>query len=166
MSAVRNPIVVVGVGNLLMGDEGIGIRLLELLQESLPHLPDVDLVDVATSGARLLHAVAGRRKAIIVDCAFQGTAPGTLSRSNPEALRSIKELSGLSLHEGDVLEALHLSRVLGECPAEVIVFGIQPARVAPGQDLSPELARQLPLYLDAILAEISRPVPALCPSHS
>jgi hydrogenase maturation protease len=100
-----------------------------------------------------LHAMAHRRRAIFVDCAFMGAEPGAVRRFTPSQVSSRKELAGFSLHEGDLLDAIELSRQLGECPEQVVIFGIQPERVAPGETLSAVLRDRLAEYVKLVQAE-------------
>ena len=146
-------VVVIGLGNPLMSDEGIGVRVVQALESGAVH-PRADFIDAGTSGMKALHAMAGRAKAILVDCAKMGAAPGTLRRFGPDQVASRKQLPGFSLHEGDLLNAIELSRRIGECPAEVVIFGIEPERVEMGESLSPSLARRLGEYVKAVEAEI------------
>lgn len=152
-----NDVVVVGLGNLLMSDEGIGVAIIEQLRARDEEFPGVDLLDAGTSGASMLHLIAGRRKAVIVDCACLGEAPGTLRRFTPDQVRTQKELSGLSLHEADALGVIELSRRLGECPGEVVIFGIQPERVEPGATLSSLLQSRLDEYTERVAQELREP---------
>ena len=71
-------------------------------------------------------------------------------------MRSRKVLTGTALHEGDLLQVLRLSGDLGECPDEVVVFGIEPEQVAPGLELSPRLGGRLEEYVQAVSAEAGR----------
>ena len=146
-------VVVIGLGNPLMSDEGVGVRVVQALEAEGVH-PRADFVDAGTSGMKALHAMAGRAKAILVDCAKMRTEPGTLRRFGPDHVVSRKELPGFSLHEGDLLNTIELSRRIGECPAEVVIFGIEPARVEMGESLSPALASRLGEYVEAVKAEI------------
>ena len=143
--------VVIGLGNLLMADEGVGVRLVRALAAQFPA---VDFCELGTGGMAVLHALAGRRKAVLLDCARMDQPPGTIRRFVPDQVASGKALPGFSLHEGDLLEILALSRRLGECPETVVIFGIQPASLAPGESLSPALASGFDAYLQLIAAEI------------
>ncbi len=58
------------------------------------------------------------------------------------------------LNEGDLLQAVELSRAMGECPDEVVILGIEPAHVGPSEDLSPTLEGRVPEYVRAVLAEL------------
>jgi len=146
-------VVVIGLGNPLMSDEGVGIAVLQALRERGEH-PRADFIDAGTSGMKALHAMAGRKKVVFVDCARMKAQPGTLKRFGPDAVASRKELPGFSLHEGDLLGAIGLSRRIGECPDEVVILGIEPARLELGQGLSAELAARLGGYVAAVEAEL------------
>ncbi len=146
---------VAGLGNPLMGDEGVGIHVMvRLMAEPMDRFPDVEFADLGTSMMSAVHAMTGRRKAVFIDCALMGEEPGALRRFTPEDVRSVKALPRFSLHEGDLLQAVELSRAMGECPDEVVILGIEPAHVGPSQDLSHTLERRVPEYVRAVLAEL------------
>ncbi|MBM4027204.1 MAG: hydrogenase maturation protease, partial [Planctomycetes bacterium] len=149
------PIVVLGLGNPLMADEGIGVYLVERLRESVGESPSVEFVDAGTGGFSILHYLEGRRKAILVDCAFMDEPPGTIRRFTPEEVRSTKVLAHQSLHEADLLRILALARQLGQAPDETVVFGIQPERIEPGMGLSPALRDRIDEYIGQILHQTS-----------
>ena len=144
----------IGLGNLLLTDEGVGVHVIARLSERAARFPQADLVDAGTAGPAVLHLIAGRRKAVLVDCACMARPPGDIRRFTPDEVRSVKALAGSSLHQGDLLQTLELSRRLGECPATVVVFGIQPACVEPGAELSPALAARLDEYAELMAAEL------------
>jgi len=146
--------VIIGLGSPLMSDEGVGVHLIRRLPTHGPFGPRVDLLDLGTAGARILHAVAGRRKVIFVDCAFMDEEPGAIRRFTPDDVKSERVLPRMSLHEGDLLQFIELSRRLGECPEEVVIFGIQPQDTFPGEELSATLADRMEGYLEAILTEL------------
>ena len=139
---------------MLLSDEGVGVHVIRALEEQAERFPDVDLLDLGGGVMSVLHAISGRRKAILVDCALMGEPPGMLRRFAPEEVRTAKRLRGLSRHEGDLLHVLDLARRLGEAPGEVVIFGIQPANVFPGQELSPTLQGRLQEYVDRVVAEL------------
>lgn len=138
-----------------MRDEGVGLAVVRLLMEKAHAFPDAEVIEAGTSLMGALHRMAGRKKAVFVDCALMGTAPGTWRRFTPEQVRSVKSMAGLSLHEGDLCSVLDLSRRLGECPDEVVIFGIEPAVIAMGDELSDLLKGRLPEYARAIADELS-----------
>ena len=147
------PTVIICLGNPLMRDEGIGIRLASELSQCLDDHPDVEVLDLGTGGLTVMHAIAGRKKVVFVDCAILGEAPGMMRRFMPEEVRSSKIRTRYSLHEGDLLDTLNLSRRLGECPEDIVIFGIEPKEIAPGEGLSEELQCNIPHYVETIRRE-------------
>jgi hydrogenase maturation protease len=139
---------------MLMGDDGVGPAVLEALRgESLPE--NVSLINVGTGGLALLHVLARLDAAIIVDAVDFGGAPGEARHLSPESLKSVKQVPGISTHEGDVLRTIEMSRGLGECPKTITILAIQPASMQPSMALSPALAERLPEYVRAVLRMIS-----------
>jgi hydrogenase maturation protease len=146
--------VVLGLGNPLMGDEGIGVYLVEQLARSAAEYPSVDFLDAGTGGLSVLHYIEGRRKAVIIDCAYMDEEPGVIRRFTPDQVRSRKVLAHQSLHEADLMQILAMARQLGQAPEQVILFGIQPERVELGQELSPTLTDKVDEYVSLILNEL------------
>jgi hydrogenase maturation protease len=141
-----------------MRDDGVGVRIVEHLAETVGgRRPDVEFVDLGTSMMAAVHAMAGREKAVFVDCAMMGETPATCRRFGPGEVRSGKALPRMSLHEGDLLQGIHISETLGECPGEIVIIGIQPESVEPGEELSPALSERLEEYAQAVMAELPAP---------
>jgi len=145
--------VVIALGNPLLSDEGIGAYLLEQLKERYEH-DDFELHDMGTAGLSVVHVIAHKQKAVIIDCAFMNQKAGTIRRFTKEQVRSLKLLHGLSLHEGDLLSTIALSESLGECPESIVLFGIEPASIAAGGGLSAALLCNVDKYLGLIAAEL------------
>ena len=110
----KKDIIVLGLGNPLMADEGIGTVIAEKLEAYQEQYPDVEFMDAGTGGMQLLHYIAGRKKAVIVDCAFMGEQPGSIKRFTVDEVTTVKKLAHLSLHEVDILRVIELSKQLGE----------------------------------------------------
>jgi hydrogenase maturation protease len=151
---MRKPVVVLGLGNPLMADEGIGVALVERLLESAAAYPDVDFLEAGTGGLSILYLIEERRKAILIDCAFLDEPPGTIRRFTPDEVQSVKVLAHQSLHEADLMQIIALARPLGQAPGEVVIFGIQPQRVEPGLGLSRTLMERMDEYISLILREL------------
>ena len=145
-SAVRKNIVVIGLGNLLMSDEGIGIHLIRKLSEYQDKFPSAEFIDAGTGGINVLHLIANRKKAVIIDCVKMGKKPGTIKRFEPADVKTTKKMMHFSLHEADILKILTLSRQLGECPDQIVIFGIEPESLGLGQKLSSTLSGNIDLY--------------------
>lgn len=150
--AARCSTLVLGLGNILLRDEGIGVRVAQAL-EGVPLPPDVEVVDGATAGFGLLGLLANRRKVIVIDAIMADEQPGTVLRLSPEDLLPPPGQS-LSLHDVGLLEALAAARQLGESPHEVVIFGVQPQVIECGLELSPALAGLVPRIIELVLAEL------------
>ena len=146
--------IVLGLGNPLMGDEGIGVKVIEMLQSASGDFPGADFVDAGAGGMSLLHLLAGRKKAIIIDCAIMGEKPGTIKRFTPEEVRTVKKLAHLSLHEVDILKVIELARQLEECPDRITFFGIEPESIEQRMGLSDCLTQRLAEYVEAVMTEL------------
>jgi hydrogenase maturation protease len=154
--SITKPVVVLGLGNPLMADEGIATYLLEFLVDRAAEYPDVDFIDAGTGGLSILYQIEGRQKAIVIDCAFMDEPPGTIRRFTPDEVESRKVLAHQSLHEADLMKILAIARDLGQAPDEIVIFGIQPERVEPGMGLSRTLRDRINEYISAILHELRK----------
>lgn len=142
---------VLGVGNVLLRDEGLGVRVVERLRAMA--LPDtVEVFDGATAGFDLLDVVADRRKVIVVDAVQTDAPPGTIFRFSPPELDP-RPQAAVSLHEVGFLEALRAAHLIGCAPEEVVVLGVKPKEVGCGLDLSDEVTAALPKVIALVIAE-------------
>jgi hydrogenase maturation protease len=148
------PTIVIGLGNPLMADEGIGTKLIELLQCRAAEFPLVEFVDAGSGGMNILHLITGREKAVIIDCALMSAPPGSIKRFTLDDIETKKSLSRLSLHEVDIIKVVELSQNLGQGPDEIVFFGIEPEIIAQKMVLSGTLQKNLHLYIETILKEL------------
>jgi len=148
------PTLIICLGNPLMKDEGIGICLASELMVHLTDNPHVEVMDLGTGGLSVMHAIAGREKIIFVDCTIMGQTPGLIRRFTPDQVSSKKLRMRYSLHEGDLLNTIELSRRLGQCPDDIVIFGIEPKEISHGQGLTSELENNIPQYVQTILKEL------------
>lgn len=149
------PLRIIGVGNPLMADDGLGIVAAERLA-ALDWPPGVEVLDGGTGGLTLLDLFGGARGVILLDAVAMGAAPGTLRRFSAEELSALPvKAPGLSAHAGGLAEVLALARELGELPP-LVLFGVEPARVEPGIGLSPPVAAAMEAMLAAVRAEGAR----------
>ncbi len=152
---MKKPTVVLGMGNPLMSDEGIGVVLIDRLSRLAGSFPSVEFADAGTGGMSLLHYFDGRSKAIIIDCANMNEEPGTIKRFTSANVKSVKQLAHLSLHEQDLLKIIEMAKLLDQCPKEIVIFGIQPKSVSFGQSLSKELEQKIDNYISVICKELN-----------
>jgi len=85
-----------------------------------------------------------------------GQTPGMMERFTPGQVRSLKVRMRYSLHEGDLLNTLELSRRLGQCPDDIVIFGVEPKEIAHGEGLTSELENNIQQYVQTILRELDR----------
>jgi hydrogenase maturation protease len=146
-------ILVMGVGNLLLGDDGAGIRAIERLAER--NLPaNVSIIDAGTPGWGLPAWFEGQKKVIIVDAVHMGAVPGAWKRFNPEAVRLFASGEVFSLHEPGLANGLALAEALGNLPEEIVIYGIEPDQCEIAQGLSPAIQQALDPLIEEIFAEI------------
>lgn len=151
--ANRAPILVLGIGNILLRDEGIGVRVVEQLREYL--LPDtIELVDGGTAGADLLDVISDRRKVIVIDAMDADVEPGSVLRLTPDDLAA-GQSAAVSLHEIGLLQTFAMARHLGSAPGEVVIIGIQPKEIIASDQLSPELTACVPTIAKQVIEELS-----------
>jgi len=141
-----------------MADEGIGVVLIEELAKlaAAGKLPseNIEYYDGGCGGMYLLHSIAERQKVILIDCCLMGAEPGTIRRFTPDDVKSVKQMAHLSLHEVDILKVIELAKQIGQCPEEIIIFGIEPVKIAPQMRLNDAIAAKIPDYIAAITKEI------------
>ena len=149
-----HPILVLGVGNLLLTDESAGVRVIGFLEERMPESSGVILMDGGTIGLGLLNAMEDAASLIIVDAARMGEAPGTVRVFLGEEMDAFLRTRGRSPHDiglDDLLDALRLR----ECvPERRALIGIEPRDLAPGDGLSEAVAASVPVAADHALAII------------
>jgi hydrogenase maturation protease len=151
------PILVLGLGNLLLSDDGLGPAVLEQLANSFSDwTSEVELMDGGTQGLALLGQLAGRRAVIIVDALQLGAAPGTVHRLTLNELREISPGRANSGHEGNAGELLGAAQLLGDLPDRLFVVGVEPERIATGIGLSESVRRAMPAAMDQVKCLLSQ----------
>jgi hydrogenase maturation protease len=151
---MENNTVVLGLGNTLMHDEGIGVVLIRHFQSHSADFPHVEFIEASTGGLSILHFLAGKTKAVLIDCAQMNTVPGTIKRFEPEDIESIKELTHYSLHEVDIMKVIEMAKQLGQCPDEVIIFGIEPEKIELAEGISDTLKSRIYDYIAFIAKDL------------
>lgn len=142
---------VLGLGNTLLGDDGIGVRVVERLQgESLK----AEVKNGATLGLSLLETLKSRRKVIVVDAVDMGKVPGSVARFSARELLTLSESRSFSLHEIGLLEVLKIGQSLNEDFGNVIIFGIQPKELHAIERLSPEVEEKIAEVVEMIKKEV------------
>lgn len=146
------PVLVLGVGNILLKDEGVGVRVVEALQrESLP--PGVEVMDGGTLGLDLMAPISRAEKLVVVDVVKGGGEPGAIYRFHAEDI-DVKEAPINSLHQVGLYEVFRLVKQLGSAPREIVIIGVEPKEIDWGLELSPEIQAKLDKVLALVKQEI------------
>ncbi len=146
-------IVVLGVGNTLMQDDGVGVWALRALAEAYELPSSVRLIDAGVAGFRHLPEIAEADCLIILDAVEGDGPPGTLYRLTPEDIPA-RQGPTLSAHEVGIAEILSMAEFLGKLP-KTRILGIQPIETrAVGLDLTPPLQEALPGIVEAVAEEL------------
>lgn len=147
-------IVVLGVGNILLRDEGVGVRVVEELQRRYTFPSNVRVVDGGTQGLWLLPTLQEADHLIVVDAVLGKGEPGTIYRLErddlPKGLRAKQ-----SAHDSDLVEALNLCSLLETGPRDVVVVGIQPEDIQPyGLELTDKVRAKTEDLITRVLEEL------------
>ncbi len=149
------PVVVVGIGNVLLGDDGFGPTVVGMLARQWEFPPDVELVDAGTPGLDLAGQLCGREVVVLVDAVLTDTA-GLCVLTGEELLRALALRPRVSEHDPALAEALAIAALVGEAPRHVRLVGVAPVRCEVGVGLSADVeaaAREAALAIVAMLAE-------------
>ena len=141
---------VVGIGNVLLRDEGIGCHVVGAL-EGIP-LPDVQVIDGGTC-PDVLQLLEDVDKLVIVDAVRGGGMPGQIYRFRPEDV-TLEQKPLLSLHDMSLIDSLKLMQVRHNV-GDAVIIGVEPKEINCGLELSPELQERIPQIIDAILSELN-----------
>jgi hydrogenase maturation protease len=136
-------ILIFGAGNLILSDEGFGVHFVKYMEEQF-HLPDnVEVYDGGTLGIMVTHKFEEADKVFLIDIVDAPGEPGDIFRYVKDDIMLNKLPVKLSPHQIGIQEMLFISELRGACPADLTFFGIVPATLDPGNELSPSLDKGL-----------------------
>ena len=149
----RAPILVLGLGNLLLRDDGVGLALLECLRPAWADDDRIELLDGGTQGIALLPHLEGRRALLVLDAVAHGGAPGAIhivadACANPSG-------RGATAHECNAGDLLAAAAFAGDVPDAVSVVGIEPKELRTGIGLSPSVYAARPEALAAAQRQLA-----------
>jgi hydrogenase maturation protease len=146
---------ILGVGNLLVSDEGVGLHVLERLV-AIYELPEgVQTLDGGTLGLDLLYYLEGVENLLIVDAVEMGNEPGTLLRLEGDKVPSFLSVK-ISPHQIGIPDMLFAAKLKNLYPCNVVLWGVQPGVLETGLDLSPPVAAQVDVLVSEIVDELAR----------
>lgn len=156
VSADQPHITVLGIGNILLTDEGFGVRVIEKLFDEYVFPDNVSIVEGGVLGIHLLGTLSTANHLIVVDAVKNKQPPGTLYRLEKEELPE-RILMKNSLHQTDFLETLTLCRMIEQAPETIVVLGAEPEDIEThGVELTPVVAARVDEMVGRVLQELDR----------
>jgi len=143
-SAHVPPVLVMGLGNVLLGDDGVGPDLLRRVSEKYAGVPEVECVDGGTQGLALLGYLADRSALILLDALAGGKSPGEITVLNRSEILSPGARRATTAHEGNAGDLLAVAQFLGDLPEQVFLVGVEPECLRTELGLSSCVAAAVP----------------------
>lgn len=148
-------IMILGVGNILLTDEGVGIHVLHKINERYEFSPNVSLEDGGVLGVKLLGVISSADQLIVVDAVKNHGVPGSLYRIEGKDVPK-RILAKNSLHQVDLLETLTLCQALDKVP-ETVILGVEPKDIETvGLELTPPVKDRVEELIALVLKEVVR----------
>jgi hydrogenase maturation protease len=149
-------ITILGIGNILLTDEGFGVRVIEKLFDDYVFPDNVSVVEGGVLGIHLLGTLSKADHLIVVDAVKNKQPPGTLYRLEKEELPE-RILMKNSLHQTDFLETLTLCQMIDKAPETIVVLGAEPEDIETHSvDLTPVVAARVDETVRRVLQELDR----------
>ena len=147
---------VLGIGNTLLSDEGVGVHAVNYLAEHYPNLPDVEFLDGGTLSFTLAESIARADGLIVVDATRLDDIPGTVRRFEDTAMDNFLKGKRSSVHEVGLTDLLDMTRLTGDLPERRCLIGIQPRYLEWGERPTPEVEAAVPVAAGQVLEVIGR----------
>jgi hydrogenase maturation protease len=148
-------ILVLGLGNALQSDDGVGVKVVETLLQKYEFSDEVAILDGGTRGMALVACLEKVRKLLVVDAVAWGKNPGELTKlESSEVLNFLGQR--VFSHEDGLAELLTAARFIEVYPEEVVLWGVEPAVLDVGEELSPPVVVCVDGLVDKVLAELRR----------
>jgi len=149
-------ITALGIGNLLLKDEGVGVHLVQKLTGIVDDA-NINIIDAGTYPDFLSLVDDSTDKLIIIDAVKAGDKPGTIYRFSFDNI-DLNSAPPISLHEIGVLDSLKIMALLNRQPKSTVVIGIEPKTIDFGLELSPEVEEKLPRIINLVIKEIEETI--------
>jgi hydrogenase maturation protease len=150
---VKSRTALIGLGNILMRDDGVGVHAVREIEERFRFTPEIDIVDGGTLGLALLPLIEGCARVLFVDAVEAGLEPGAIVVREGEAVPAFLE-SQVSVHQAGLADLLYAARISGMMPPEACLVGIQPQAIALGLETTPLLRDRREALIRAVLARL------------
>ncbi len=147
----KKPILILGVGNTIQKDDGIGVHVIEEMKKN-PLPASVELFDGGTLGYDLLGIIEERKKVIVIDAVKGEQPPGTLYKFSPDDITTNNRYD--SLHQLGIIEAIRLAGLQGKAPDQTVIIGIEPEIIDWGLTLTSAVKKTIPKIISLVMDEI------------
>jgi hydrogenase maturation protease len=144
---------VLGIGNILLSDEGVGVKVIEELERRYQFPQEVEVVDGGTSGMELLSRLDNKEHLILIDAVKSGQAPGTAVRVEGEDVPATF-MERITPHQLGISDLLATASLTDDLPAKMVLFGIEPKELDLGLSLSAEVENSLDTIINAVIDEL------------
>ncbi|MBU1672402.1 MAG: hydrogenase maturation protease [Actinobacteria bacterium] len=144
--------VVVGIGNIIKRDDGVGVYVVRALEGRVP--PGVDLVEGSVYCADMHGCIENRRKAIFIDGIDAGEEPGAVLRFTPEDMPAKTGGASMSVHDFGLYDLIRTARLMDRCPGEITIYAVQVKDVETGTELSPEVTAAVEKVCGLVIEEL------------
>jgi hydrogenase maturation protease len=146
-------ILVLGIGNLVMSDDGAGVMVVQKLRKDYHLPPEVAVMDGGTLGLDILPHLEGIERLIVVDALETGGPPGTRIRLADAEIPLALETK-VSAHQMGLKDLLSVALLMGHAPAEMVLLGVQPGNSDMGTELTPAVETQIEILMKNVLMEL------------
>ena len=145
---------ILGVGNLLMSDEGVGVHVIQRLVGAYQFPKEVQVLDGGTLGMDLLYYLEGVENLLLIDAVEARKEPGSLIRLEGEDVPAFMAIK-ISPHQLGVPDMLAAAKLKGNCyPERIVLWGVQPELMEIGLDLSPKVESRVDTIIDNVLGQL------------
>jgi hydrogenase maturation protease len=153
-SLQSSPVRIIGIGNEYRGDDQVGRVVARALRSRIGPLAGAQVSEQDGEGTALMTAWQDARAVILIDAVSSGAAPGTIFRLDARTDQFPRGHLRCSTHAFSVAEAIALAQALNQLPPDVIIYGVEGERFAPGSELSPAVERAARVVADRIAREV------------
>ena len=149
----KNKIIVLGIGNLLLSDEGVGVKIVQNLKAQYEFPENVELVDGGTGGFSLLPYIESAKKLLLIDTISGGNPPGTIYKFKGKDIPH-QIIEKISIHEISFSDILSLAKLRDNHPEELVIIGIEPESLEMKMELSETIKNKFETLLNEILSQL------------
>jgi hydrogenase maturation protease len=150
---IESKITILGIGNTLFSDEGVGIHLLPLLEEALKNYENIEIIEGLTDGMRLLGPVEEAENLIIIDAINAGKEGGTIISLAGDEIPAYFGIK-MSIHQLGFQEVLLAAKMRERYPKQIVMFGMQPTSLELGVELTETNQKKLGELAKAVIAQV------------